>query len=124
MKRKRDKLREVESENTYWDWVQKQHGEEASAESARANPDVLPAPEKEEPSGEKVLRLRAIREANLTPHETLVVNLLLTMTQEQAARHLGITRGAITGALKRAQEKIERKLATLRARDLADNEPT
>lgn len=115
----KDEFRTIKSRKTYWDWVGS--GEEERPEPAEANPDMLPEPEPEELRGDRMLKMRAIQEANLTQHEVLVVSLLANMTQEEAARHLGIGRSAIADALGRARCKIERKLAILRAQELLAN---
>lgn len=123
MKRqKEEKIRTIKSEKTYWDWVGGGDLEEGRKELPQANPDMLPEPVPGE-DGDRMLRLRAIREAELTPHEVLIISLLVDMTQEAVAKHLAVTRSAVADALGRARFKIERKLAILRARELlADKE--
>lgn len=107
------------SSKTYWDYVEKGEGFETDPV---ANPDLL---NDESVKGRmdlaeaQKLQLRAIKQADLTAQQRLIVYLIgeREMTQADAAEYLHIKRTTLQKQLERAREKIQETYESLSSKD-------
>lgn len=121
-----NKIKEIDTKpftgnkSPYWNWVHSMGltGSEGEIrEFAEANPDILAdtEPQKTPDVDTRALMLEALKRAKLSKQEQNVLSCvgMQGLTEEQAAKHLGISRRNLRKCLLRAKAKCEKVFAAI-----------